>query len=141
MIAREIDLITPQKASTALPPINRQKLIERCLGDLDLMESLLSELAITGPRRVAEIAECAERQDYLETANAAHALKGASALLEAKSIYRLTSEIEDIGRSGTLEGVQEKIAELQMEMDRCVRFIPTIVQSVTDLTPNHLLGV
>ena len=141
MIAKEIDLVIPQKASSALPPINRQKLIERCLGDLDLMESLLSELAITGPRRVAEIAECAERQDCLETANAAHALKGASALLEAKSIYRLTSEIEGIGRSGTLEGVQEKIAELQIEMDRCVRFIPTIVQSVIDLTPNHLLGV
>lgn len=108
------------------PPIDTEVLLERCLGEVDFMNSLLIELSITGPNRVAEITNHVQRNEALEAANAAHALKGAAALLGAESIRKLTSEIEVLGRSGTLEGVHEMLAALHTEMDRCLKFIPTI---------------
>lgn len=115
------------------PPIEAKVLLERCLGDVDFMQSLLAELCNTGPRRVAEIISCAGRNDSLETANAAHALKGAAATLGADSIVRLTAEIEEIGRAGSLDGVQERIEQLEVEMDRCLGYIPTLTASAEEL--------
>lgn len=121
---------TLENVHQTIPPIDTELLRERCLGDNEFMEMLLRELASTGPRRVAEISLCAEQRDCLETANAAHALKGAAAALGAQPIVRLTSSIEEISRAGSIKGLQELVAELQTEMDRCVKFIPTIVPSV-----------
>jgi Amt family ammonium transporter len=121
---------TPEPFAT-IQPINSEALVERCLGDLDLMDSLLNELVIIGPKRVAQITEFAERGNHIEAANAAHAFKGAAGLLEAKSIYRLTSEIETLARSGNLEGLNERIVELQIETESCMQFIPTVRQFVS----------
>ncbi len=115
-----------------LPPINAERLLGRCLGDINFMKTMLAELASTGPSRVADIVECAERKDCVQTANAAHALKGAAAVLGADPILQLTTKIEGIGRGGSLEGVQELLLELQSEMDRCVRFIPSVIHSTMD---------
>ena len=119
--------------SATIPPVNTAVLLKRCLGDVDFLASLLDELSNSGPRRVAEIAECAERKHLLETADAAHALKGAAATIGAEQIVRLTSSIEDVSRSGSIEGVEEMLEELQSEMDRCVRYIPTAVKSAAIL--------
>ncbi|WP_010585327.1 ammonium transporter [Schlesneria paludicola] len=120
------------------PPIDAAVLLERCLGDVEFMQSLLTELCATGPRRVAEIVACATRNDSLETANAAHALKGAAATLGADMIVRLTTEIEDIGRAGSLEGILERIEQLEAEMDRCLKYIPTLTESAQELVTGVL---
>ena len=118
-----------EKAFGNAPPIEPAVLLERCLGDIEFMQALLNELSNSGPRRVAEIVDCASRNDSLETANAAHALKGAAATLGADAIVRLTSEIEKIGRAGSLEGIPERIDQLKSEMDRCLNYIPTLKAS------------
>ena len=119
-------------------PIDAVTLFHRCLGDLNFIDSMLDELAATGPNRVAEILGQVQRNDCLEVANEAHALKGASANLGAETVCRLTSTIEDLGRDGTLEGVYEIVVELQAEMDRCVRFIPTVRRIALDLKTNGM---
>lgn len=113
---------------TSHPPIDSVVLFERCLGDIEFMNSLLIELSTTGPNRVAEITRHVERNEVAEATNAAHALKGAAALLGAEPIRKLTSVIETMGRMGSLEGVHEMVMALQLEMDRCLKFIPTILQ-------------
>ena len=118
---RELDMVPS--------PINVDVLFDRCLGDMEFMQLLLGELAGTGPGKVADIALNFEKQNCIDTANAAHALKGAAAILGADPIVGLTSRIESLGRSGTLEGVNGLIEELRREMDRCLRFIPTIQRS------------
>lgn len=114
------------------PPIDSQLLFERCLCDVDFMCSLLSELEVTGPNRVAEIAQRLADRDSLETSNAAHALKGAAALMGAEPIRRLTAEIEQIGRNGTLNGIPELVQQLHTEMDRCLRYMPRVYQFARD---------
>jgi Amt family ammonium transporter len=123
----------------ANPPIDARALYERCLCDIDFMCSLLSELSTMGPERVAVIVKQFENRDSLETSNAAHALKGAAALLEAEPIRRLTSEIEEIGRQGSLDGVSELVAELQREMDRCLAYIPVVSEFATSLRPSNAI--
>jgi len=106
------------------PPINLDLLLKRCLGDIEFMDTLLSELESTGESRVAEIAKHVEETNCHETAEAAHALKGAAAVLGAESVHRLAANIEDLCRTGKLEGVSEMLVNLQAEMVRCLRFIP-----------------
>lgn len=125
-------VVEQSPADDAVSPINLDVLFDRCLGDMEFMQLLLDELAGTGPARVAEIVSCFEKKSCVETANAAHALKGAAAILGAEPIVGLTSNIEKLGRNGTLEGVNELIEELRTEMDRCLRFIPTIPRSALD---------
>jgi Amt family ammonium transporter len=118
--------------ASAEPPINAEALYERCLYDVDFMCSLLAELETMGPNRLADIAKQVEREDCLQASNAAHALKGAAALMGAEPIRRLTSSIEEIGRTGTLEGMPELVAELTTEMQRCLEFLPTVYQFARD---------
>ena len=123
----------------AEPPIAAAVLLDRCLGDLEFMDSLLDELTITGPRRVAEIASCAEQDDSLETANAAHALKGAAAVLGAGPVLRLTTTIEDRCREGTLDEIPAMIEDLKREMNRCIEFIPTVRTSASQLKTDDII--
>lgn len=114
-----------QRASgSEVPPINLDLLLKRCLGDLEFMDTLLCELESTGESRVAEIAKHVEETDCHQTAEAAHALKGTAAVLGAESVHRLAANIEDLCRTGKLEGVSEMLVSLQDEMVRCLRFIP-----------------
>jgi len=120
--------MTPGDQSDA--PIQSDVLLERCLGDVNFMDTLLNELAASGPIRVAEISRQFELNNHVETANAAHALKGAAAILGAEPIRQLTATIEELGRSGTLEGVAQMLIDLQLEMNRCLHYIPTVKQTI-----------
>lgn len=124
------DVLTNERHVVSATPIQSQVLLERCLGDVTFMETLLNELASSGPARVAEISRQFELNNHLETANAAHALKGAAAILGAEPIRQLTATIEELGRSGTLEGVAQMLSELQHEMDRCLLYIPTVKELI-----------
>ena len=97
------------------------------------MESLLSELETTGLHHVNEIERHFGQKDPTETANAAHALKGAAGILSAESVRQLASDIEQCGRSGSLDGIETAIADLRAEMDRCLKYIPVVKQSARDV--------
>ncbi len=72
--------------SEELLPIDPQALLERCIGNLEFAESLLDELDSTGRRQVEEICRSSTQGRATETANAAHALKGATGILCAQNL-------------------------------------------------------
>lgn len=110
----------------APPPIDCQALLQRCMGSVEFMESLLGELESTGLHHVEDIERHFSQNNPIETANAAHALKGAAGILSAESVRRLASDIEQASRSGTVVGIETAIAELRIAMDRTLEFIPTV---------------
>lgn len=115
------------------PPIDTRALLNRCMGNVEFMESLLSELESTGLHHVSEIERNFGLNEPTETANAAHALKGAAGILSAESVRRLASDIEQRGRSGSLDGIEVAIADLRAEMDRCLKYIPVVKQSALEI--------
>ncbi|MEI8382262.1 MAG: response regulator [Planctomycetota bacterium] len=123
--------VAPPQEST--PPIDTRSLLNRCMGSVEFMESLLSELESTGLHHVNEIERHFGQKDPTETANAAHALKGAAGILSAESVRQLASDIEQCGRSGSLDGIETAIVDLRAEMDRCLKYIPVVKQSAREV--------
>jgi HPt (histidine-containing phosphotransfer) domain-containing protein len=80
----------------------------------------LQLIRATGLDRIAEIRRHAEQHDATGTAEAAHALKGATGILCAESLHRLSADIEQAGRSSHLDDVEDMIRDLAVEMQRCL---------------------
>ena len=120
-------------SANVTPPIDTRALLNRCMGSVEFMESLLSELESTGLHHVSEIERNFGLKEPTETANAAHALKGAAGILSAEAVRQLASDIEQCGRSGSLDGIEAAIADLRLEMDRCLKYIPIVKQSALEI--------
>ena len=110
----------------AVPPIDADALLNRCMGSVEFMESLLSELESSGTGHVDDIDRGLQQNDARQTADAAHALKGAAGILSAEPVRRLAADIEQSAKSGTLDGLEATIIELRSQMDRCLKFIPSV---------------
>lgn len=113
----------------SMPPINSAEIMERCMGSVEFLNSLLSEFEQSGCHSVGKIASFVEQKDARQAADAAHALKGVAAILAAEPLRLIAGQIEDCGRTGTIDGVQQMIVELRQEMDRCHQFIPVVKQA------------
>ncbi|WP_315853068.1 PAS domain S-box protein [Gimesia fumaroli] len=117
---------TNGEESSVPPPIDAALLLERCFGSLDLAGSLLDELESTGRDRVAEIRQQAEASNAQEMALAAHSLKGATGILCASSLLKLSEEIELAGHESELEGIENLIDHITSEMERCLNNLPQL---------------
>lgn len=111
-------------------PIDPYALLERCIGNLDFAGSLLDELNSNGSRQVEEIRQFSTQGKVTETANAAHALKGATGILCARNLSRLASDIEQASRNDHLAGIEAMICDLSAEMDRCLVSLPAVRASM-----------
>lgn len=131
-VAHEAVSLTSDDGLT--PPLDVPSLLDRCMGSVELLDSLLTELESSGSEQVDGIAEFLTQQDCQQTADAAHALKGAAGILGAESIRDLAASLEKSGRSGTLEGLDAAIVDLKFEMNRCLKFIPTARQKARELS-------
>lgn len=107
-------------------PTHAVLLLERCFGSLELAESLLDELVSTGRNRVEEIRIQAEARDAKAMALAAHSLKGATGILCASTLLKLSEKIELAGHDADLEGIETLTSDLTNEMERCLDNLPQL---------------
>lgn len=119
-----------------LPPaIDTEVLFRRSMGKIAFAMALLDELEATGNHHVETIQTLAANDDAEATAEAAHSLKGAAAIIGAESLRSLAAEIEAVAETDDLERAASLIEDLRGEMARCLTQIPEIrgpatVQSV-----------
>jgi Amt family ammonium transporter len=107
-----------------LPPIDRDAMVARCMGNLEFAESLLADFAGDLPDRVAQILRSVDDGDATAAAEAAHALKGAAGILAAEPLRALAARIEATGKAGHLDEIASLTEELRAEAQRCLEFIP-----------------
>lgn len=65
--------------------------------------------------RVNTLATCIDQQDAEEIKKIAHSIKGSSSNLFAQNLASLCQKIEDMGRVGSFEGVQEMMVQVKTE--------------------------
>lgn len=118
---------------TVPAPIDADSLLERCFGNLELVESLLDELELTGRDRVKEILQKAEERDAIAMAEAAHSLKGATGILCISSLQKLAAKIEQSGNTESLEGIESLTHEISNEMERCLDDLPRLREEVRQI--------
>jgi HPt (histidine-containing phosphotransfer) domain-containing protein len=111
--------------------------------DLDVLASL-RELQETGepdivieigglflehtPQKLSVIHDAAERVDARGMQMAAHSLKSSSAYVGAMRLSSLCKELEEMGRSGNMEGAAEKVRDLTAEFLRAKAVLEAAMQ-------------
>jgi two-component system, sensor histidine kinase and response regulator len=103
-------------ASGARPAVNVAASPAGRLGAL--LPQLIALFLRDAPPRIAEMRRASEAGDFPSLADAAHALKGSAANLGAGELVELSGALEAQGRSGSREGLAERIARLEAAFRR-----------------------
>ena len=99
-------------------------LLERCRGDLSVMDSLLRQIEKTSQRDDTEYAGHTGRIDSAESIHSPHSLNAMIATLGADSIRRMANDIEDLYRTGGIGDVERMLADLQSKLAHSLRLLP-----------------
>ncbi len=106
--------------------IDLDEALNRAMGDVDFLKMMLEELHRTIPDYTSRILLALQSQDSDTLGSDAHQFKGAAANLGAKAIAHAALELENIGKSGTLEGAQEAFDRLQESIETFSRYFKQI---------------
>ncbi len=121
----------PLPACPAVPPIDGDAFLARCLGDLEFAVELLSDFAGDLAERVEKIAGYARRGDARATTESAHALKGTAGMMSAGAVQALAARIETAGGDGDLAKAASLADELRGEVQRCLHYLPELREKMT----------
>ena len=97
---------------------DRTELLERLMGDADLVALVLAEFLTDIPLQIRTLME------YLDTGNApgaerqAHTIKGASASIGGEAMRALAGQMEGAAKAGDLAAVRARMTELSTQFDR-----------------------
>ncbi len=111
--------------------LDQAALLERVGGDVDLLVEILSLCAGEFTRMMEELEIAVSLQDAHRIQAAAHTLKGTLGNLIAADAYEAARRLEDMGRKGELDRVEETLRLVQEQVQR-VKLAVARVQS--DLT-------
>ena len=122
---------TPRAAPPPARPALLQKdlLLDRMGGDLDLLGELAAMLRKDTPARLHLMREAARAGDAATLARATHALRGAVGNLCAPDVFRAATELEEACRSGRVDGTAmvavdalgRDVENLHVELDLLLR--------------------
>jgi HPt (histidine-containing phosphotransfer) domain-containing protein len=85
------------------------------IGEPDIVAEIGGLFLEHAPQKLSAIRDAAERKDARGLQMAAHSLKSSSAYVGAMRLSALCKEMEEMGRSGSMEGVAEKARDLTAE--------------------------
>jgi two-component system sensor histidine kinase/response regulator len=89
------------------------KLLDSLGGDVDFMNELVEAYFTSTPDLITSIKQALATGDAPALQRASHSLKTGSASFGALSFADRCKELEDIGKSGVLEGAVEKLAAIE----------------------------
>jgi PAS domain S-box-containing protein len=97
---------------------NRQDMLDRLLGDEDLLESIMNGFVDDIPRQMAALA-CAIRENDSPTATRlAHTIRGAAANVSGEELRKTAGEIEQDAKSGRLDAAKSRLESLRTAFER-----------------------
>jgi HPt (histidine-containing phosphotransfer) domain-containing protein len=91
------------------------ELLERVDGDTELLQEVVAIYLEDTPTVIASLKENLSQNSTDAAAKAAHTLKGASANVSARRLYRKASELEALARNGDLEGARRLCKDVEEE--------------------------
>jgi CheY-like chemotaxis protein/HPt (histidine-containing phosphotransfer) domain-containing protein len=101
-----------------LDPPALERLVETIGDDRSLLTALIDTFLRDTPRLVEAARRGLERGQTDEVRRAAHTLKSNGATFGATSLSELSRQLEALARSGTLEGADELITQIDAEYER-----------------------
>ncbi len=103
-------------------PVDLEDGLARVGDDREFYQELLEIFLEDAPERMSELLSALAASDSEQVARSAHSIKGAAANLSATVVRDEALEIEQIGRSGNLDGLEVKVKQLQGSLDQLAIF-------------------
>ncbi|TWT47129.1 Hpt domain protein [Thalassoglobus neptunius] len=112
----------PTLKDESVPMIELQKLVDRCLGKLDLVDKLINRFKGSLQDSTEKLQQAMDLRDFVELAQGAHRLRGEAANLNATRITKLALKLETAAREEDDRASQDCLNELieasdQFEME------------------------
>lgn len=121
-------------ADMSNPPICGRTLLDQCMGSESLALMLLTELESSVQDTVQSIVHSIREKDLTKAQEAAHSLKGAAGIIGAESLREIAANLESAGKEGQILAMEEWSERLQIEMQRCLEYIPQLRQGIAPST-------
>lgn len=110
-----------------VPPIDRDRLLDQCLGNLDFALMLLDEFAKTSPSRLDAFDAALAEHNTAAIASKAHALRGTAGILAANDLMETCSNLESFAKQDADWNLtRDLVQQLHREIQRAIDFIPSI---------------
>ncbi|MCH7944892.1 MAG: PAS domain S-box protein, partial [Armatimonadetes bacterium] len=106
------------------PPFEMDTVLKRWGGDREFVQKLIDKFVANAPSELEQLTKLVADGDVGETTRLAHGLKGAAAYCGAELFRKSAARLEEIGRAGNLNGADECIDELELELERCLAHTP-----------------
>jgi HPt (histidine-containing phosphotransfer) domain-containing protein len=110
------------KEEKAKPVFDRDYALEITDGDTEFLKELADLFNADYPQKLAGISRAIEEKDFEVLDKTAHSLKGASGNLGLTRVYELAFEIEKMGKTKNIEGIDKIYQELEKELERFKEF-------------------
>jgi HPt (histidine-containing phosphotransfer) domain-containing protein len=101
-----------------LPSLEFQQLLDRCVGNLDFAERLLTKFEDQLDAELAQLEQLLRGENTHELASRAHTLKGAAATVGATALRAAAADVEAFARENQLDLIASRLSDLQMERSR-----------------------
>ncbi len=98
--------------------LDRAFLLENVDNDQELLAEIVELFLESTPDIVKNIRAAVTKADPEALNRSAHQLKGALANVGAKAAAAAASNLESLGRSGTMTGLEDAMSSLESELDR-----------------------
>ncbi|MBF0226126.1 MAG: response regulator [Desulfobacterales bacterium] len=119
----KLDELSPQQND--LSPMNYEKALEEFDGDKEFLMEVIDGFFSNVISQIEILSKAVNTGDAENIAKEAHSIKGGSANLLALDLSKSAAELEKLGKSGVLDGSQEKFEILKKEFYRLEEYIRT----------------
>lgn len=109
-----------------IPIIDIPEALNRSMGDVDFLKMMLEELHRTVPDYATRIRDALLARDMETLGSDAHQFKGAAANLGAKAMAHVALQLEQMGKSGSVENADEALGKLEQAISAFNRYFEEI---------------
>ena len=96
---------------------NKPELLDRVMGDHELVHDVLRSLVDNGAARISAIKAHLARADAQAVSNEAHGLKGAALNCSCPFLAETARKMEDAGRNNDLDALRDLLPRLERDFD------------------------
>jgi HPt (histidine-containing phosphotransfer) domain-containing protein len=101
-----------------------ETLRSRCGGQEEFVERILGKFRKRALQDMEGLREAVAAQDRERIAFVAHSMKGSAANVFAPALREASSEMEQLGRSGDLQGAEEGLGRIEEELQHVLAWLP-----------------